>query len=193
MEWITCGLPLKSDANFIPECIKPDNLPELEKELFGTTYDEEYAKLDSEIMLSYIKATLKIEEEYAANNSGHQISYSLKLKELEKMHDPNINIMLAWGRFQDKYDAWYDTLPEAELSQKKWLKDIEDQKALSFMGQGLNIPGTLIDTCEGQFLIGHINPYADCGGDEDMFDSNPIVKRYKIVWSLEEEDLESNK
>ena len=53
----------------------------------------------------------------------------------------------------------------------------------SFYKRKLNIPGTLIETEDGeQFLIGHINTIRGVCDDCTMFEPDTIVKRYKVVW-----------
>lgn len=53
----------------------------------------------------------------------------------------------------------------------------------SFAGNGLNEPGTLIETEVGVFLIGHINPNRGVCDDCVEFGNDMIIKRYKVVWS----------
>ncbi len=52
----------------------------------------------------------------------------------------------------------------------------------SFYTDGLNKAGTLIETEEGEFLIGHINREAGICDDCLEFPNGTIIKRYKIVW-----------
>ena len=63
----------------------------------------------------------------------------------------------------------------------------DNYKENCFVGKDLNIPGTLIDTKYGIFLIGHINPLKGVCDDCVEFRSPTIVKRYKIVWTEEQE------
>ena len=56
--------------------------------------------------------------------------------------------------------------------------DLDDE---SFEDKGLNKPGTLIETDKGIFLIGHINPLMGVCNCCTAFDSNTIVKRYKVI------------
>lgn len=51
----------------------------------------------------------------------------------------------------------------------------------SFDKRNLNKPGTLIETEYGQFLIGHINPNIGICDDCQMFSSETVVLKYKIL------------
>lgn len=53
----------------------------------------------------------------------------------------------------------------------------------SFEENGLNKPGTLIETEHGTFLIGHINPLRGVCDDCTEFGNETFVKRYKIIWT----------
>lgn len=56
----------------------------------------------------------------------------------------------------------------------------------TFTKRKLNKPGTLIETDEGVFLIGHLNSRNEIGDDVNFFDSRTIVKRYKVIWTEEQ-------
>lgn len=52
----------------------------------------------------------------------------------------------------------------------------------SFLSFGLNKPGTLIDTDDGIYLIGHINQLCGVCDCCTKFPEETIIKRYKIIW-----------
>ena len=56
----------------------------------------------------------------------------------------------------------------------------------SFEGLNLNKPGTIIDTKQGIFLIGHINPLRTICDDDKEFDDHTIIERYKVIWTVPE-------
>ncbi len=71
-----------------------------------------------------------------------------------------------------------------------------DQYDGSFVGDGLNKPGTLIEVRETadlsdpnsmtgtrQFLVGHINPNAGKCGCCGEIRQGAIVTRYRVIWS----------
>lgn len=58
----------------------------------------------------------------------------------------------------------------------------------SFRRKGLNKPGTLIETENGVFLIGHINPLRGVCDDCTEFPIETIIRRYKIIWREEGEN-----
>jgi hypothetical protein len=91
-------------------------------------------------------------------------------------------ICLVRGQFDWKHKK-LEQLGYYEANEKY----MESQTINSFCGRGLNNPGTLIEVEENgklsEYLIGDIN--VNCGVCNDCvaFNSNAIVKRYKIVWT----------
>ena len=72
-------------------------------------------------------------------------------------------------------------LPFGPIYPKKWTP--KGTKMDSFDERGLNLPGTLIITEDGeQFLIGHINRSAGCCDDCKAFEPETKVIAYKKVW-----------
>jgi hypothetical protein len=62
-------------------------------------------------------------------------------------------------------------------------KKFEDRD--SFSKRHLNKPGTLIETDDGVFLIGDINPLRGVCDDCIGFKPEVIVKKYKIIYESE--------
>ena len=88
----------------------------------------------------------------------------------------------------EKIEAQIDLLAakfEEEPLVIKWcrmrMKIVEEANKNSFVGQGLNKPGVLIETDKGQqLLIGNLNPFGGCGYDYDPQEM-PFVVRYKVL------------
>ena len=99
------------------------------------------------------------------------------------------NINLPFGPIYDdkSIDKKMKILRNTKIKkdQDKIQKDIDElyDGMDSFYKRKLNIPGTLIETEDGdQVLIGHINTLLGVCDDCTMFEPDTIVKRYKVVW-----------
>jgi len=82
-------------------------------------------------------------------------------------------------------DGWIKCgLPFGTIYSNEKGKELDELD--SFCKRHLNIPGTLIDTKIGIFLVGNINKLGGVCDDCRAFDVDTIVRRYKIVWKKDE-------
>jgi hypothetical protein len=94
-------------------------------------------------------------------------------------HNPGIE----FSRRPEPYTPETDAVWSAEYHLRK-----ADQEAGTFTKLGLNKPGTLVELEDGQrLLIGDINDDAGVCGCCSVINDTAIVKRYKVVWTSEQE------
>lgn len=83
-----------------------------------------------------------------------------------------------------RVQEWWTLQPEIIAWRKAYQEWEKEEKAKSFVGLGLNQPGTLIVVDifgeEKILLIGDINTNAGIS-DEGKFDNNTVVRRYRIL------------
>jgi len=117
------------------------------------------------------------------------------VKRMRALNNKSVNKLLDRRQLKKEYDDWYINQPEVIEYNKEYELLDKERKELesktSFVGMGLNKPGTLIEVIiDGKlqvFLIGHINPLSGVCDDCPMFDNDIMVKRYKVIWEQKNE------
>lgn len=94
-------------------------------------------------------------------------------------------------KLAEKISSWEDKHPKILAWQSAFFKAQAELESESFEGRELNKPGVQIEVeQDGQlkrYLIGDINPNIGVCNDCVAFNSNTIVKRYRVL--LTSEDL----
>jgi hypothetical protein len=84
-----------------------------------------------------------------------------------------------------KIKSWWDQQPEVKVWRDKYVIWKLQEQYKSFVGRGLNKPGTVIvvDTPHGEkmLIIGHINKKAGTSEDHSEFPAHTIIKRYAVI------------
>ncbi len=184
-EWIECNLPW--DSSGLPDMPDGPDLSDREREVFGTTDDEECDKVKP-FQMKYLIAKLDIEyfleddSSFSWNSRSPEFNKEVD-KKLKALNDPEIDQYIEYVNFEEKYNKWYVQQPETIKYREEWDETMNKQDTSSFMGQGLNKAGTLIETEKGQYLIGHINKLGGVCDDCTQFEPDTVIKRYKVVWN----------
>lgn len=160
-DWIECGLPW----DFIPICLASPDLSSREKEVFGTTYLDESDKYVYKTEMRVTNLNLDFD---GSEEEFHEY--------LQSLNDPEIDEYLKFEKWREDYFEWYDQQPEViEFNE-------QNESKKSFIGNGLNKSGTLIELEDGrQFLIGEINTTGGICDHCLAFNREIIIKRYKVL------------
>jgi hypothetical protein len=185
-EWIEFNLPYNVRVALDrPVC--PD-LDKKEHELFGLPEEIDIDNYDYD----KVDKINKIQQELCPEEMGNsEVSLSALEKYAETSEDKEfILAIIKHRRRTTLVNEWWEIQPEYI----KWIadcqelrdKEMADAKLLSFVGAGLNVPGTMIEVetepdKTSQFLIGDINTLRGVCDDCTAFDDNAIVKRYKVI------------
>jgi len=167
------------------------NLSEREREVFGTTYQEEQEKFEN-IEMRVMSLRLDLESKIMDGFSDIDDVMTEAEKRLRALDDPEITQFLEYEKWKEKYDEWYQDQPEVIEYFEEYDKEMEVQESMTFTGQRLNQPGVLIETEDGaQFLIGEINPHAGVCDDCTAFDGDTVVKRYKVIFEKYKDEIQN--
>ncbi len=166
INWIECNLPWNApplDLKLPDEDFRWDACPNIQDKILEKFGNSEYELNEKINRLYYSNVPNDLS---LANNLIDELQEFINsLPEYKSWLDEQEK------RFRQEYDAY-----EAE-SKKRALG--------TFPGQGLAVPGTLIELQDGTaHLIGTMTPQADVCGDFKMFDRNTIVKRYAVVFDF---------
>lgn len=189
-EWIDVNLPWDVRLPWIEAGEFPPNLRADAEKHFGITTDELYrirsAAADVyEIALSKVQDKLNEQVQENCEAQPYRDTY----EEAERLLADN-ELTIVKNEAQSKvneFNNWMHEQPEYIVWDKEYNKNQEEQrreaKSKSFCGLDLNKPGTIVETDEGQYLIGHINETRGVCDDCVQFEHDTIIKRYKIVWT----------
>ncbi len=200
-KWIELNLPYNVFDSFDYKSNKPPSVEKLAiKELgFGEKeIDRLYSKLDNDfypegdvvqrIIADINKQCSELFQSQSVEWQNHKVMLCSSHEHSE------VKRIGEWLDKRYQYWNWYESQPDIiahdkKVSEKEKTFQLELSKK-SFVGLGLNVPGTLVEVdVEGkidQYLIGHINSDADVWDDHAMFDEKSIVLRYMAVWKKEE-------
>jgi hypothetical protein len=180
--WITCNLPWRSC--FRDEDFKEPDLDVEQIAKFGMTEEQALNK----VLAPPFKVKLKHNKmQYALKIAHPRARYvtinrllnekimrgcDSALKNLQKMH-------ILWREIAD----WTNKHPVIKQYEKEYTTARAAAEKNSFVGQGLNQPGTLIELSDGQQrLIGHLNQEGGTCSEGAPNELNPVVARYRVVW-----------
>lgn len=206
MSWIELNLPYsvysyRQDRKYP----KMPNLNHRAKKQLGMTIKENEKTLLSDNETDFINGVIfteyyneacnienKLEKKKNLSYEDFIIEKNKKLQALAK-HNKNIKKVLDYYDFKNRYEIWLEQQPEwvAYLEECNKIDEEYDNKikSMSFVGLGLNQPGTLIEIDENgvstQYLIGDINKLRGVCDDCVAFRESAIVKRYKVIWREE--------
>lgn len=187
IHWIEINLPWGSPHTFrVPY---PD-LSKREREEFGQTGTEVMEAFNQLFKDSFIKIESEVEDKLLNLSSVEEMSEdeynATKNKIWESYKDePSVIAKNELKKFNTITNDWESSQPEIIEYQKRYneLKQIEDQQ--SFVGRGLNKPGTLIELQDGKReFIGTINTLRGVCDDCTPFENNAIIKRYAVIVDL---------
>jgi len=183
MNWIKCNLPWHYNSLFdkhLPEI--PAIVYERVKKTLGISYEEAEDKFcPMRIMQRANTAMDKLE--LKAQQENEKNWRKIFKEKCLKSKNPDIQAWNKWVEFREKYDKFMDVQPEYIQYQKDFENFNKDGDQKSFCGRGLNKPGTLIETADGnQYLIGDINANAGVCDDCVEFGNDMIIVKYKIIY-----------
>lgn len=208
-KWIECNLPwISEDSKEYEDKIWNDSrIKKLEKVLekkakkqFGQDYENNEKLCDSngddwDLCDKISDVIKKYMEKHNCSKIDAYKAYENKI--INK--DPRSSNLIKYRLFMLEYDKWYNEQEECaainklrdEVMEEARIYNIEHNP--SFCRLGLNAPGTIIEfiNTDGeaeQLLIGHMNTASGVCDDCCAFSRNTIIKRYKIVWSGEEDE-----
>lgn len=131
--------------------------------LRNDTPEMEYAEA-----FSLAEASLDLTEDYKIVRDAEELA--LRMNDWKHEHP----VFLQWIADRDK--AHEEFLEKEKQARKEFVKD-------TFPGRGLAVPGTLIETNDGNVhLIGTMTPEADVCGDFHLFNNDTVIKRYAVVF-----------
>ena len=184
MDWIECNLPWDyqiQDEEYLSLMQKASDIENKISIEVQEKLGIDHEKIHDEVskLTRYVYDTC---EEYSKNNntSIHEA------RNILCSTDPKISKYDELREQEDKYyNEMYDHKDNEEfLMLRKQAND--SLKPKSFTGRGLNKPGTIIEVIvdgeNKQYLMGDINISSGLCNDCSAFDSDTIVKRYKVIW-----------
>lgn len=186
LHWFECNLPwsfhfsaaekVKYPQEAIDLAIQ-ENFPEWEKlekqradhVKFWRNYCSQYG-IDNSIFPLYLIELAEEKMNFPTNDNAYQFCKAENKKYLE---------------LQSKVNQFYEKIPELNEYYKALGEQRQKEKERSFCGQGLNVPGTIIQFSDGsQELLGTINCIGGICNDCEFEWEEKIITRYARIISI---------
>lgn len=206
LNWIECGLPFYHQVESYPEIpdlyqdfrnnfqnhIDDIYIPYAETECESTVeeYIDEIGK-GQEIGLDELERIYGSGTRFDYCNPNHMKIFKEALLPWLGNNEGEVDKVIVYRKYRVLQNNWINNHPRMIQYRKDFNRVLEDNAKLSFTGQKLNKPGTLIEIFVNDvkkvFLIGHINSVAGVCNDCVEFDEDCIVTRYATIIDFGEE------
>lgn len=176
-EWIEINLPWNTYVDYSDQPKIPD-LSDREKEHFGNCEKELFIEWKIEKLREDL--ALEINNYFKTGGADYDAPEYLAIK-----NSPKYSKLKEFKKLLSDRDIWDNEQPEYIEYTLDVKKFYHNHAQKSFTGRELDKPGTLVEFATGkQVLIGTYH-------NDDPIEMEDVVKRYKIVWTPENENSRS--